>query len=149
MERLAAVFFKKGTASALDNPSMAGAPGIGTAGVFDPNLDGQKRPFSAQGREIVDDQTGSAWSIFGKAESGPLLSEQLTPTMHGNHLWFSWVVFKPNTTIFVGNQPRRPKLLPLSCYPARACSLARNTWNLTIILSKRVTHSSPSRRSDR
>ena len=67
------VFFKKGTASALDNPSMAGAPGIGTAGVFDPNLDGQKRTFSAQGRKIVDDQTGSACSIFGKAESGPLL----------------------------------------------------------------------------
>jgi len=97
------VFYKKGTASALDNFVLAEGRDVGAATVFDPNLEGQKLRFRADGDEIVDEQTGSTWNLLGQATSGPLKGKELTPIPHrGSQLWFSWVVFKPDTIIYKG-----------------------------------------------
>jgi len=96
------VFFKKGTASALDDSSIARGRDVGATGVFVSQVAGRKATFRAQGGEFRDNETGSAWNLFGLATAGPLKGTQLTPVVHGNHFWFSWAVFKPNTVVYSG-----------------------------------------------
>jgi hypothetical protein len=47
-------------------------------------------------------QTGSIWNVLGQAVEGPLAGEQLSPIVHGDHLWFSWAAFNPDTLIYDG-----------------------------------------------
>ena len=96
------VFFKPGTVSALDRTLIVDSKDVGSTGVFDADLDGRKLTFRLQGEEFTDNQTGSVWNILGKATSGPLAGTQLTPIVHGNHFWFAWGAFKPNTVIYRG-----------------------------------------------
>jgi hypothetical protein len=94
------VFHSDGTTSALDARSIAEAEDVGATGVFDPVLDGQKLTFAQDGDLIVDEQTGSTWNVLGQAVDGPLAGQQLTPVVHGDHFWFSWAAFKPDTVIY-------------------------------------------------
>ena len=94
------VFHKFGTTSALDGGSIADSRDVGSAGVFDAILDGQELTFSVKNEDIIDDQTGSKWDILGNAVDGPLAGERLTPVVHGNHFWFAWAVFKPDTLVY-------------------------------------------------
>ena len=96
------VFFKRGTLSALDASSIKRSKDIGASGVFDAELDGRKLAFRAEGDNIVDNETGSQWSVLGEATSGPLAGQQLTPIVHGDHFWFAWAAFKPDTKIYRG-----------------------------------------------
>jgi len=96
------VFFKTGTASALGASVIAQAEDVGATGVFDPWLDGQKLTFRSEGDGFVDDETGSTWNILGQAVDGPLAGKSLTPIVHGDHFWFSWAAFKPDTVIYQG-----------------------------------------------
>ena len=94
------VFHTDGTSSALGDQIIANAEDIGATGVFDPNLDGQKLTFHEEDSHIIDDQTGSRWNIIGQAIEGPLAGQQLTAIIHGDHFWFSWAAFKPDTIIY-------------------------------------------------
>ena len=94
------VFFTPGTASALGARVIADADDVGATGVFDPNLDGQKLTFRVEDGQILDDQTGSVWNILGQAIEGSLAGERLEPVVHGDHFWFSWAAFKPDTVIY-------------------------------------------------
>ena len=94
------VFFTPGTASALGARVIADAADVGATGVFDPNLNGQKLTFSVDGGQILDDLTGSVWNILGQATEGSLAGERLEPVVHGDHFWFSWAAFKPDTVIY-------------------------------------------------
>ena len=94
--------FKFGAASALDAASIAGSRDVGSAAVFDANLNGRKLTFGVEGNRIVDAETGSVWSILGSALEGELVGESLTPLVHGNHFWFAWAAFKPNTLLYEG-----------------------------------------------
>jgi hypothetical protein len=38
--------------------------------------------------------------VLGQAVAGPLAGTQLTPIVHGDHFWFSWAAFKPDTIIY-------------------------------------------------
>ena len=97
------VFFKPGTTSALDGSSIETSKDVGATGVFDLNLDGQKLTFLPQGGDFVDNETGSVWNILGEATEGPLTGKRLTPIVYGNHFWFAWGAFKPDTKIYQGN----------------------------------------------
>ena len=101
-ERRIAVFHRFGTASALDGGSIAESRDVGAAGVFDADLGGEALTFVAQDGVIKDQQTGSVWNILGRAVEGPLAGERLTPVLHGNHFWFAWAVFKPDTIVYQG-----------------------------------------------
>ncbi|MBS1252345.1 MAG: hypothetical protein MAG451_01384 [Anaerolineales bacterium] len=101
------VFYYPGTASALDQERIAESRDIGAAAVFDPVLDGRQLTFGVDEEDgvggtpsIVDDETGSTWNVLGEATSGPLAGEALTPIVHGNHFWFAWAAFNPETAIF-------------------------------------------------
>ncbi|MFQ5400427.1 MAG: DUF3179 domain-containing (seleno)protein [Anaerolineae bacterium] len=96
------VFHKEGASSALGAQLIAAAEDVGATGVFDPNLDGQKLTFSKQDGQIVDAETGSTWNILGQAVDGPLAGQELTPIIHGDHFWFSWAAFRPDTIIYEG-----------------------------------------------
>ena len=96
------VFFESGTASALDGRSIASSRDVGAVGVFDPNLDGRNLTFRADGDSIVDNETGSVWSILGKATEGPLTGKELTPVVHDSNFWFAVAAFKPDTKIYQG-----------------------------------------------
>ncbi len=97
------IFFKLGTVSALDNEVIAEGRDVGAAGVFDPALEGRELTFILEDGEIVDEQTGSTWSLLGKATTGPLEGKRLMPIPHsGAQFWFSLVAFKPGTIIYQG-----------------------------------------------
>ena len=98
------VFMKPGTISALDKAFMKISCDVGATGVFDPNLAERRLTFRMDGDRIVDDQTGSAWNILGKATAGPLTGKELTPIVHGNYFWFAWAAFKQNTIIYPGRR---------------------------------------------
>jgi hypothetical protein len=96
------VFHKSGTTSALDGQFISLGQDVGATGVFDPNLNGEKLTFVKIDDEISDEQTGSIWNVLGQAVEGPLAGEQLSPIVHGDHLWFSWAAFNPDTLIYDG-----------------------------------------------
>ena len=95
-------FFKSGTTSALNKSSIRDSKDVGATGVFDPNVDGRKLTFRADGDTFVDVETGSVWNILGQAIEGPLAGAQLEPIVHANHFWFAWGAFKPDTLIYQG-----------------------------------------------
>ncbi len=100
------VFYEPGTLSALDTRVIAAARDVGATGVFDPVVDGTKLRFvfEASGGDgtIVDEQTGSTWSILGKAVAGRFLGTQLTRILHQDHFWFAWAAFHPDTIVYRG-----------------------------------------------
>lgn len=95
-----AIFHTFGTSSALGAEMISIAEDVGATAVYDPNLNGQKLTFSKTDGGIVDAETGSTWNILGQAIDGPLVGETLTPVVHGDHFWFSWAAFKPDTIIY-------------------------------------------------
>ena len=96
-----AVFFKPGTRSALDGTIIAQSRDVGSDRRLQRRtLDGERLTFSYDGENIVDDATGSVWNIQGHAVSGPLEGKALRKIVHGDHFWFAWGVFKPNTRIY-------------------------------------------------
>ena len=96
------VFFKPGTVSALDRALIIDSNDIGSTGIFDANMGGHKLTFSLQNGEFVDDQTGTVWSILGEGLEGEMAGKSLTPIVHGNHFWFAWGAFNPDTLIYRG-----------------------------------------------
>ena len=94
------VIHTDGTSSALGAGVISEGEDVGATGVFDPHLDGRKLTFSQDGEHIIDEETGSTWNVLGQAVDGPLAGESLTPVVHGDHFWFSWAAFKPETIIF-------------------------------------------------
>ncbi len=97
-----AVFFKPGTFSALDKTLIVDAKDIGATGVFDAYLDGETLTFSLKDGNFVDDQTGATWNILGEGLEGEMAGKSLTPIVHGNHFWFAWGAFYPETLIYRG-----------------------------------------------
>ena len=96
------VIWQPGTASALDSSLIAEGADVGAGASFSREVGGQMLTFSFDGENIIDDQTGSRWDVFGKAISGELTGSQLEPVVSVNHFWFSWAAFKPDTRIYEG-----------------------------------------------
>ncbi|NOZ06382.1 MAG: DUF3179 domain-containing protein [Chloroflexi bacterium] len=94
------VFYTRGTSSALGAGEIARGEDVGATGVFDPILDGEKLVFEQKGLTIADTKTGSSWNVLGQAIAGPLKGQRLKPIIHGDHFWFAWAAFKPDTIIY-------------------------------------------------
>ena len=97
------VFWVPGTVSALDEALIDDSADVGSAGVFWPVADGRalifERPEGPAG-PIMDRETGSTWSVTGRATAGPLAGAQLEPVVHGDHFWFAWAAFAPETRVW-------------------------------------------------
>jgi hypothetical protein len=97
------VLWAPGTASALGGPNIDESEDIGATGVFRPEVEGRQLTFARDGGKeapIRDRETGSTWSVAGVAIDGELKDSRLEPVMHGDHFWFAWAAFSPETTIW-------------------------------------------------
>ncbi len=94
------VVWKEGTASALDQTTVAGGRDVGAANAYSRELDGQTLTFEFDGAHILDQETKSEWDVLGHAIKGQLAGKSLTPIVAINHFWFSWAAFKPQTRIY-------------------------------------------------
>ena len=91
-----AVFWKPGTSTIFGNSGRD----VGSTGAFLRDFAGQVLTFEATDDGFVDEQTGSLWSISGEAIDGPLSGSQLERLVSGEHFWFAWSVFKPDTIVW-------------------------------------------------
>ncbi len=94
------LFWKAGTASALNDPRIARGRDVGASGVFIPKVGKRSLTFAVDRSDIVDEQTGSVWSLSGRAVSGPLAGRELKPVTHLDTFWFAWSSHNPDTAIF-------------------------------------------------
>ena len=90
------VFWKAGTSTIFGNSGRD----VGSTGAFSRDFAGQILTFEATDDGFVDEQTGSLWSISGEAIDGPLSGSQLERLVSGEHFWFAWSVFKPDTIVW-------------------------------------------------
>lgn len=103
--RSVVVFHGGGAVSALDARQIADSRSVGTVGVFDPRVEsrsGEMRhlTFEPKGDDrFTDRETGSTWTIDGRAVAGPLEGRRLSPIDHGLYFAFAWLAFRPDTTI--------------------------------------------------
>ncbi len=94
------VFWGGEAASALDRPVISDGRRVGGSGVFEPVIDGRRLTFQERDGAIVDAQTGSTWSLLGRATAGTLEGSTLTPVHHLDAFWFAWAAFVPFTEIW-------------------------------------------------
>jgi len=94
------IFWKPGTASALDSSSISNGRDVGTTGVFLSEVDGQLLTFeSGQDGVFIDQETNTTWDILGKALFGPLEGTQLVSLPHHDTFWFAWAAFVPGISL--------------------------------------------------
>ncbi|MDZ7800148.1 MAG: DUF3179 domain-containing protein [Trueperaceae bacterium] len=94
------VVWQPGTRSALDARQIAQSEDVGAVNVFRRTVDGRTATFAWDGDAVVDEATGSAWDLFGRAVAGELAGHTLEAVPHENTLWFAWAAFEPETRIF-------------------------------------------------
>jgi len=94
------VFWTPGTASALDTGDIAEGNDVGAATTYSRELGGQVLEFVWDGKVFIDAQTGRSWNSLGQSTSDPESSSQLTSVVSINHFWFSWVAFRPDTSVY-------------------------------------------------
>ncbi len=103
-DRPVVVFHTSGAVSALDAARVAESKEVGSTGVFDRRADGQTLTFQFTDDEetgrFVDEQTGSRWTLTGRAVSGPLKGTQLDRIPHTDSFAFAWFAFRPNTRVY-------------------------------------------------
>lgn len=108
--------------------------------VYEPVVDGRELTFSGHGDRFVDAETGSVWTIFGEAESGPLAGERLKPVQWQWLEWHTFVSAHPTTDIWRSSAPplRDPttnpafvavvEALEAAGYPVEACNWLHPTF---------------------
>jgi hypothetical protein len=100
-----AVLWGGDTVDALDASVIAESQVVGSGVVFDRRVAGQELTFTpappGDGGEdlFVDAETGTTWTLLGRAVDGPLEGEQLDPVTHRNEFWFAWVAFFPDAPV--------------------------------------------------
>ncbi|WP_419909469.1 DUF3179 domain-containing protein [Candidatus Poriferisodalis sp.] len=103
-------FHLPGTATPIQNSQVAFGRDVGATAVYDPTVDDQQLTFarkpdaasSVEPGAFVDDQTGSTWSLLGRALAGPLAGAQLAPIEHIDTFWFAAAAFDPGIS-YIGS----------------------------------------------
>lgn len=94
------VFHTEGARSAMDASKISQSREDGTTGAFNRVVNDQTLTFSFEDDNITDNQTGSRWSVSGKAVEGTLEGHQLKQLIFGDYFAFAWLVFWPETEIY-------------------------------------------------
>jgi hypothetical protein len=94
------VLWAPGTASALDQRLISNGRDVGASGVFVPLADGRNLTFEVNAGTFVDRETGSTWTLSGRAVAGPLAGERLEPVPHLDTFWFAWWGHHPETAVY-------------------------------------------------
>ena len=94
------VLYKRGVTSALDAIAVELSRDVGTAGTFDPRLEGRRLRFTPVGEgRFRDRETGSVWDITGRAIQGQLRGRRLRPVVSDQQFWFALAAFLPDARI--------------------------------------------------
>jgi hypothetical protein len=94
------IFWKAGTASAVDSRNISEGRDVGTTGVYRSEVNGEILTFSAGDHgQFTDLETESVWDITGEAVSGPLRGTSLVPLPHHDTFWFAWAAFVPESSL--------------------------------------------------
>ncbi len=93
-------FWVSGVASAVDEQSIPAGRDVGASAAFDRRVGDRTLTFEWRDGEHRDLETGSTWDFAGRAVAGPLAGERLEPIPHGNHFWFAWAAFRPETEVW-------------------------------------------------
>jgi hypothetical protein len=94
------VLWVPGTASALDDGTIADGQDVGATGVFRPSADGQDLTLEPDDDDrFRDTQTGSTWTVTGLAVDGALEGAQLERIPHDDTFWFVQFAFRPETRV--------------------------------------------------
>ncbi len=98
-----AIFFDDTTESAFRSAERGNSGNINISGsstTYVRDIDGRVLTFVANGDGTFrDEQTSSTWDRFGEAISGELAGQELDPVIHGDHFWFAWAAFEPDTEL--------------------------------------------------
>jgi hypothetical protein len=102
-----AVVHLPGAVSALDARRVAASREVGSTGVFDRRVDGRTltfrpkpAPTGEEAEQFVDEETGSTWTLTGRAVAGPLAGGQLERIGHTDSFAFAWFAFRPETRVY-------------------------------------------------
>ena len=96
-----AVLWGGDTADALDSSAIADSQSIGSGIAFSREVDGTVLTFSSLGDDLfADAETGTTWTLLGRAIDGPLVGEQLQTVQHRNEFWFAWSSFFPDAPVY-------------------------------------------------
>jgi hypothetical protein len=101
-DRPVVIMWRLGTASALDSSDIASSKDVGSIAAFSRRLGGRTLSFTVAGDEIVDRETETTWTIFGRGESGTLEGKALEPVDSTDSFWFDWAAFHPDTDVWGG-----------------------------------------------
>ena len=88
-----------GALSVLDTPQIADARDVGMAAAHGRQVNGRLLTFEFADGAFRDRETGSAWSISGRALSGALSGAQLPPLAHNTPFWWAWAAHHPKTRL--------------------------------------------------
>lgn len=100
-DRSVVVFHAPGAVSALDAREISNSKEDGTTGVFDRTVDGKTLEFTyAEADRFKDKNTGSTWTVTGRAVDGPMKGTQLERITHGDYFAFSWFAFRPDAELY-------------------------------------------------
>lgn len=94
------VFWAPGARSALDTAKVGEGRDVGSGVAFDRRIGARELTFESRKGTFHDRETGSTWSLTGRAISGPLKGTALKPVSHANHFWFAWAAYVPTTRIY-------------------------------------------------
>ena len=88
-----------GAASAIDAREVSEGKDVGTTGVFSALIGDTALTFEPAEGGFRDRETGTLWSVTGKATAGTHEGAQLTPQEFLDSFWFAWSTFNKPTTI--------------------------------------------------
>jgi hypothetical protein len=95
------VFWREGAVSALDASEIDASKDVGMALMYRRLLtSGEILTFRYEDGEFRDNETDSAWNIFGEATVGDLEGTALTQLNAFPHFWFAWAAFYPETIVY-------------------------------------------------
>jgi hypothetical protein len=96
----AVVFYDQDVESVLDRHRIATSRQAGTATGFGRRVAGRTLDFRVAAKDtFIDRQTGSRWSLAGRALSGPLRGKQLHLLDVDNRFWFAVAEFDPHARV--------------------------------------------------
>lgn len=90
--------------SPVDATAMDQSRSVGSVGVFSPDTGTGRLRFRRVKERIEDRDTGSGWSVTGRAFDGARKGTALQPVEHGLYFAFAWLAFRPDTVV-VGENP--------------------------------------------
>ncbi len=100
---------------AMQQPVLSFDPGEPFVSFYDPALDtvrvfearhrGRTMQFYFSDNKRYDRETGSEWSVTGRASAGALQGVQLVPAAAFDCMWFAWAAFFPDSDIIDGTVP--------------------------------------------